>query len=100
MDDEQRTRARAVVSLETRWSGMSGNYEARVCDISAGGCFIESIGQATRRGCELRPAIATGEWRELEGKVAFTDPFMGFGLRFLNLSSEDQTLIAELVKTM
>lgn len=81
---------------------MSGNYEARVCDISVDGCFIESIGQAAR-GEVVNFALrlpTTGEWRELQGEVAFIDPFMGFGLRFVNLLPEDQTLIAELVKTV
>lgn len=46
MTDERRPYPRKAVSLEVRWEGMSGKHMARLCDISLGGCFIDSIWQA------------------------------------------------------
>jgi hypothetical protein len=43
---ERRGDERARVSLEAWWEGMSGRHEARVSDISMGGCFIDTQGVA------------------------------------------------------
>ena len=50
MDDGGRNRRaheRLRLPLEAQWEGQSGRHEARVYDLSPGGCYIESIGQVT-----------------------------------------------------
>ncbi len=99
MIDERRTEPRFVVSLEARWSSMSGKHEARICDISASGCFIETVGQAAPSEIiNFAIRLPDGEWLELQGEVVFRDPFMGFGVRLVNLSPEDRTLIAQFIE--
>ena len=99
MNDERRQEPRVPVSLEAHWEGMSGRYEARISDISTRGCFLESPGHVVageRVAFTIR--LPTGEWLRLRGEVMFKDPFMGFGISFVELSDEQRTLLTNLVE--
>ena len=99
MSNERRNEQRVSVSLEARWLGMSGKHEARVCDINAYGCFIETIGQpALGEVVKFSARLPSGEWRDLQGEVMFCDPFIGFGVRFVNLSPEDRNSLAQFIQ--
>jgi PilZ domain-containing protein len=85
--DERRSGQRWDVSLDAAWDGKSGNYTARITDLSDGGCYVDSLGDVTMGEllC-LKLHLPNGEWLELTGEVAHHTPPVGFGLRFLELS--------------
>ena len=99
MGDERRQYGRVRLPMEVRWEGLSGRHAARVYDLSLGGCYVETMGQAAR-GERLRFEIKlpTGRWLSLEGEVVHAQPHMGFGLRLINLSGTDRAMLAHLLE--
>lgn len=88
---ERREDERARVSLEAWWQGMTGRHEARVSDISMGGCFIDTPGAATiGEFIVFSIKKPTGDWLELRGEVVTVDPRVGFSVGFSFLTDEEQ----------
>jgi Tfp pilus assembly protein PilZ len=86
---DRRNEKRWDVSLDAVWDGKSGNYSARVTDLSEGGCYVDTLGEAqVGEILSLKIQLPTGEWLELSGEVAHQTPPLGFGMRFENLSDE------------
>src|SRR5919106_1793152 len=68
--DERRTGHRWDVSLDAVWNGKSGNYTARITDLSDGGCYMDSLGNVTMGELlNLKLQLPNGEWLELTGEV-------------------------------
>ena len=87
--DERRSRKRWDVSLDAVWDGKSGNYTARITDLSDGGCYMDSLSEVTiGELLTLKLNLPNGEWLELTGEVAHHTPPVGFGVRFVDLSAE------------
>lgn len=87
--DERRSGKRWDVSLDAVWDGKSGNYTARITDLSEGGCYMDSLSEVTvGERLMLRLSLPSGEWLELSGEVAHHTPPVGFGVRFVDLSAE------------
>jgi hypothetical protein len=83
---EKRNKKRLDVCLDAVWDGSRGNYQARVTDFSADGCFVDSISDAvTGEILHLKVQLLDGEWLDLTGEVAHTFPRIGFGVRFVDL---------------
>ena len=86
---DRRTEKRWEVSLDAVWDGKSGNYSARVTDLSEGGCYVDTLGEAqVGEILSLKIQMPNSEWIELSGEVAHQTPPLGFGMRFENLSDE------------
>jgi len=86
--NDRRNQERLEVSLEAVWDG-SGNRSARITDLSEGGCFVDTIGEAyTGELLTFRFQLPDGNWLELAGEVAHQMRPVGFGLRFVDLSDE------------
>jgi len=83
------------VSLE--WS--SGKREARISDLSLGGCFVDTI-VTIRPGDDvvIRGKIGGEESLELKGKVAYVMDGFGFGMSFVDLSESAKASLKELLK--
>ena len=98
MENERREDERARVSIEAWWEGLSGRHQARVSDLSLGGCFIDSLGKADI-GELILFAIKqpNGKWLQLRGQVASTDQHVGFSLAFTYLTEDEQQALAELI---
>lgn len=87
--DDRRSEKRLEVCLDAVWDGNSGNRPARVTDLSEGGCYVDSLGQAQAgEVLNIKLQLQNGELLELSGEVAHQMPPMGFGVRFVNLSPE------------
>jgi hypothetical protein len=85
--DERRNGKRWDVLLDAVWDGKSGNYDARIIDLSDGGCYMDSMGDVNMGELvHLKLQLPGGEWLELTGEVAHHTPPVGFGVRFLDLS--------------
>ena len=86
---DRRTEKRCEVCLDAVWDGKSGNYGARITDLSEGGCYVDTMGEAqVNEVLTFKLQLPDGEWLELTGEVAHQTPPLGFGLRFIDLTNE------------
>jgi hypothetical protein len=89
---------RLEVCLDAAWDGKSGNYTARVTDLSEGGCYLDTLGEANvGEILSFKVQAPTGEWLELTGEVAHETPPLGFGVRFVSLSDEQLENLRSLI---
>lgn len=99
MSDERRTQKRVPYLVDVQWEGATGRREARTCDLSSGGCFVDTVAQATvGEVINFRLCLPSGEWIDIEGEVTYVDESVGFGVRFINVTDDDQKKIEWLVK--
>ena len=98
MENERREDERARVSIEARWEGLTGRHNARVADLSLGGCFIDTIGKADI-GEFIAFAIKQpdGKWLQMRGEVASVDQHAGFSVAFTFLTEDEQRALARLI---
>ena len=87
---DRRSEKRFEVCLDAVWDGNSGNHTARITDLSEGGCYVDSLGQAqVGEILKVKLEFQNGDWLELTGEVAHQMPPLGFGVRFVNLTPEE-----------
>lgn len=95
---ERRNNQRKKVLLEARWESMSRRHEARVDDVSLGGCFVNTYGHVElNEPVELQILLPSGEWLALKGTVASYQPGVGFGISFMFLNEEEKRAVKELI---
>ena len=95
---DRRKEERLEVCLDAVWDGKSGNYIARVTDLSEGGCYVDTLGDAhVGEILSFKIQTPTGEWLELTGEVAHETPPLGFGLRFAYLNDEQLEQLRSLI---
>ncbi|HEX8633771.1 MAG TPA: PilZ domain-containing protein [Pyrinomonadaceae bacterium] len=98
MENERREDKRASVSIQAWWEGQSGRHEARVSDLSLGGCFIDTLSKA-----EIGELVVfaikrpDGKWLQLRGQVASVDEHVGFSLAFTYLTEDEQRALARII---
>ena len=95
---ERRSNQRKKVLLEARWESMSRRHEARVDDVSLGGCFVNTYGHVELdEPVELQILLPSGEWLSLKGMVASYHPGVGFGMSFTPLRGDDKKAVRDLI---
>ena len=100
MPDERRINRRKRLLLEAKWKGASRRHEARVDDVSLGGCFVNTYAQVELgEHIDLQIQLASGEWLPLRGDVASYQPGVGFGMSFTSLTDEETAGLEELMRT-
>lgn len=98
MPDERRSTQRKRLLLEARWQSMSSTHEARVEDLSLGGCFVDTFGRVEHNeAVDLEIQIPSGERLSLRGKVASYQPGVGFGMSFTSLSQAEVAALKNLM---
>ena len=86
---DRRREERLEVCLDAVWDGKSGNYTARVTDLSESGCYVDTLGEAgTGEIVHFKLQLPGGDWLDLAGEVAHTTPPLGFGMRFVEPTDE------------
>src|SRR2546425_13288748 len=99
MEEERRAHRRIPLLVEVVWEGATGRYEARTSDMSAAGCFIDTLGRSmVGETINFRVRLPAGDWIDLEGEVMYEQPGTGFGVRFTNLSEFDRQRLEWFVK--
>lgn len=96
---DKRQHERISLPLEVRWEGLSGKYNARLSDLSLGGCYVESLAQVSigeRIRFEIQ--LPTGRWMELHGEVIYHQPTLGFGVHFTKLSELEREMLASVIE--
>lgn len=95
---ERRSSQRKKVLLEAKWESMSRKHEARVDDVSLGGCFVDTFGHVElHEPVELQILLPSGEWLSLRGTVASYQPGVGFGMSFTFSNREEETAVRDLI---
>ncbi len=99
MTINRRSDERISINLPARWDGLSGKHEARIEDLSMGGCFVNTQGRVDVGeivGVEIK--LPSGEWLKLRGEVASFIAGTGFGVLFTFLTEDEAQAIGELIK--
>lgn len=100
MEPERRSNQRKRLLLEARWESMSRTHEARVDDVSLGGCFVNTFGHVEpEEEIRLQIQLPSGDWLQLQGRVASYHPGVGFGIAFTSLSKGKAAVLKELLAT-
>lgn len=100
MGKERRSSRRKRILLEAKWESMSHTHEARVDDVSLGGCFVNTYAHVEPdEEVNLQIQLPSGEWLRLHGRVASYQPGVGFGIAFTSLSKEEAAVLKELIAT-
>jgi PilZ domain len=95
---ERRNTDRKKVLLEARWESMSRHHEARVDDVSLGGCFVNTYGHVElNEPVELQILLPSGDWLALQGTVVSTQPGVGFGMSFDLKNEDEENAVKELM---
>ncbi len=98
MTEERRSDERVSMKLPARWDGLSGTSEARLDDLSLGGCFVNTRGRVdVGELVSLEIQLPSGEWLLLRGEVTSYQPGVGFGVVFPFLTDDEQQALRELV---
>jgi hypothetical protein len=88
--EERREHPRLVRPFEGSWRGTSGANKCRIGDISAGGCFVQSLalpspGESTLVTVNLGPNMSMSFY----GKVLYVESGMGFAVQFTEVGSQE-----------
>lgn len=95
---ERRSSERKIVLLEAKWESMSRRHEARVDDVSLGGCFVNTYGPVElNEPVSLHIQLPAGDTLNLRGKIVTYQPGVGFGMAFTDLSNEEEAALKELI---
>lgn len=100
MARERRTNERKHILLEARWESLSSRHEARVDDVSLGGCFVNTYAKVELgEQIELEIQLPSGGWLPLRGQVASYQHGVGFGMAFTALTTRETAALKELLRT-
>jgi PilZ domain len=100
MGQERRTDERIQLNLSARYDGLAGLHEARIEDISLGGCFVNARGQVDPGEIvTLEIKLISGEWLPLRGEVTSVQPGIGFGMVFTFLTDDEEQILRELISS-
>ena len=79
---------------------MSSRHEARVDDVSLGGCFVNTYAKVELgEHIDLEIQLPSGEWLSLRGQVASYQHGVGFGMAFTSLTAKKAAQMKELMRT-
>lgn len=98
MTEDRRAEQRVPANLLAKWDGLSGHTEARIEDISLGGCFVNTKVQVQLGEIvSLDVKLQSGEWLRFRGKVVSYQPGIGFGVFFSFLTGEEELALKRLI---
>lgn len=93
-----REQERVTYLTETVLECMSGRREARISDVSTGGCYIDSIAEVSiGEEITFEMRLPTGAAVPVRGKVAYVLSGNGFGVSFTELPDETREVIEQMV---
>jgi hypothetical protein len=93
-----REQERVSFFVEVVLESASGKREARISDLSLGGCFIDSIALMTEgESVAFELLREGGQLVRFTGRVTYVLPGVGFGVRFTNISEDQQAFLEQVV---
>jgi hypothetical protein len=98
MIKNRRSDERVSTNLQAKWSGITGDHEGRIEDLSLRGCFVNTAGTVdVGEIVVVEIKLPSEEWLELRGEVTSFQLGIGFGLLFTFLTDEEEQALRELV---
>lgn len=98
MTENRRSDERVATNLMAKWSGLAGDHEGRIEDLSLGGCFVNTTGRVdVGEIVGLAFKMPSGEWLQLRGEVTSFQMGIGFGLLFSFLTEDEEQALRELI---
>ena len=98
MVKNRRIDERVSTNLPARWDGLAGTQEARIEDLSLGGCFVNTTGRVDVGelvGVAIK--LPSGKWLQLRGEATSYQPGIGFGVLFTFLTDDEEQALREIV---
>jgi Tfp pilus assembly protein PilZ len=96
--DNRRTDERLAINLSARWDGGAGAQEARIEDVSLGGCFVNTQGRVDLGDLiVVEIKLPSEEWLQLRGEVVSCQDGIGFGVVFSFLTDDEEQALRELL---
>ena len=93
-----RQQRRTTVSLDITFNWAGTQRAARICDISLGGCFINSLAPiSTGEIISFRLDLPDGKALELKGEIVYIYTNLGYGVQFLDLNNAKITMIEQVI---
>ena len=78
----------------------SGKRDARISDISLGGCYVDTIAQIpVGDPLSLKLTGSSGEALSFDGRVAYVLDGMGFGVEFKNLTDAQRDFLTQVIQS-
>jgi hypothetical protein len=94
----ERGHDRVAVPLSVILDCTSGKREVRVADLSTGGCFVDSIAPVQPdEVVGLRLLLPAGRTEDIYGTVVYVQQGIGFGVRFHDMTLDQQRVLKQLV---
>lgn len=91
---ERRTHERLSRPLEGSWRGASGATRCRISDISASGCFLQSLAMpAVGESTEVTIEFGPDQVMTMTGEVVYAERGMGFAVKFAALDNETRATL-------
>ena len=98
MSEDKRKHRRISLPLEVVWLGKSGKNEVRTGDVSASGCYIDTIiAVDVGERIALKLHLPSGTWIETLGEVVYHYPGIGFGVRFTRMSEAARQALEQFI---
>lgn len=89
---------RIGMPLEIVLESSSGRREARISDLSLGGCYVDSIaGVSQGENVRFKLTLPDRGSVEMSGTVVYVHERIGFGLRFDSLSDEQREALNQVI---
>jgi len=99
MTDEKRKHGRQPLVMEASWEGSGIKLRARTVDISATGCFIDTLAEVEIGETLNLKLTLHGQYISVQAVVKYRMPSLGFGVRFTKISDSDRLRLDALLKT-
>ncbi len=94
---ERREGRRVTKALAASWRAQSTAGICRVTDISAGGCFVDTITTPAVDDQTDLMVTVEGQTLWLRGTVRYIEPRIGFGLEFVGLDEPERGVISSVI---
>lgn len=91
--ENRRDSDRKKLIVDVRFEGGDGTGIANTRDIGVGGLYM-TTGAAIDIGSQIAMSMSvSGKDMQINGTVVYTDPGLGVGVRFNNISDEDLAIL-------
>lgn len=97
-EKNRRSDERIPINLAARWHGLAGVNDARIEDLSLGGCFVNTTGRVDVGevvGIDIK--LPDGNWLPLRGEVTSFQQGTGFGALFSFLTEDEEQALREII---
>ena len=95
---ERRTAPRLRTNISARWETLKSQGRGSVCDLSSGGCFVLTGGDAEAKELVRLELILEDRIVSVWGYVVYRIREMGFALRFVLQIEDDRQAIEHLIE--